>query len=468
MDASRQNQRQKGLGALYLLCLGLLFSLLLTGCMAGDAAQADYGAPGDWPGEPGASGDYLAEAEQALNNHNVRRARDFYEDGLLANPRDGRAAVGKGFTNLLLLPGFSEVAALLIEDLGARHGLDANDVIYGRDGYLYWLSRGATWDDQGQFEGIRSILSNRLPWPREKLNDLAIFADGLTRPVDGLMENAIGIVYAIEEIEQTLEIALEDPYFTRLYIPGQTFHEEQLAIILGRSEVAALQSALAMIRGGLLFIAAYRHDWTLEGAFGTWRQSITAEDERFVEGYGPRDYTAAYLDAHLFREVVHVQRLIESRAAFARGLGKARQSIELGMEQTLVTTFQWQLVEVEQGRDLKRLIDAVTGALEGPSAVPFTQPATTLDLSSFFEVGRVLDDETPWLLRSEDQDGLVTWQLNDEALQRFLINGVFSPTFDPAEGAPVVDITGKNPLELTHPLISDYLDRVQDTFLTAR
>jgi hypothetical protein len=434
----------------------MLLALSLASC------AADYGdeAAGRFPGEPwddkaGSDGpvDYLAAAEQALFNHNVARARDFYEDALSAEPGSGRAAAGLATTRLLLVPGVSQVATLLIEDLGARHGLDAGDVIYGRDGYLYWRSRGATWEDQGQFEGIRSILANRLPWSRDKLTSLALFADGLIRPVDAMMDNLLAVADALADIEDVYQIALEDPAFTRLYIPGQVFHDDRLAIVLGRSEIASIQAVLDLVRAMVSFVAAYQHDWTLEEALGSWRQTVRTDDERYVEGFRPSDYTATYLDGHLFRVVAHPERLADARILFKHSLDRAHQALSFGLEETSATTFQWQLIEASRIEDLITLVEALTQAIDGQTPIPFTSPASKLDLSSFFGTGRVLDEGQSWLTRDEDERLI----LSEQALKAFFIDGVLLPPAAPSE-LPELDVA--NPMRL----VDDYLDRLQAAF----
>lgn len=413
----------------------MLLALLvfLSGC--GD--MEDF-APNSISSEEG-DGDVgmLQEAEEALKDHRVDDARQHYADRLDDHPGDGRAAAGLGVTDLMLSAESSEVTQLLIDHLGASGGIDANTVLYDEDGFLYWASRGVKWADEGdQYQGIRSLLADDLPWDAERLETLTAFVDGHDEPTGEAIRQLVTIANALKGVDKNLETAIEDQDFMQLYVPGEVFHDSRLTLRLGRSELSLLRAAIAAFRGAIYFVAAYEHRWSLEGAFGDWRIDTDLSDDRHQPGFEPIDYTVDYLDGHIFRALSNPDRLSASRSALRNSLQYGRDAIHFGIEEPSSTTLEWQEVDETDAADLDELLKALSNALDGAVELPHSSPQTTLDLSPFFdEDGRVLDEDIPWFVKnpsldSEDDefdDSMDRWTINEDALDQFWRNGILEP-----------------------------------------
>lgn len=440
----------------------------------------DAGIDGPLPnaGSPEAP-DQLREAEQNLENHRVDQARDVYAEILEDDPENGQAAAGLGLTELLLLAEFGEVTDLLIDHLGAYRGVEANSLLYAEEGYLYWSSRGVRWsEDDEQYDGIRTLLADELPWHQPRLESLTAFVEGLDQPFDKALRQLVTVANALTPIDQAFEKALEDPQFVRLYVPGEVFHDSRLGLRLGRSELATLRAAMSAFKGAVYFLAAYENSWTLQEAFGQWRHDVALDDERFVEGYEPIDYTFEYLDGELFRGVNSADRLSASRTALKDAIAHLRDAIRYGVERQSSTTLQWSAVDEQTAQAVDHLLETLSRALDGPTTLPFSEPSTTIDLSGFFEDGgRVLDDDIRWFVRSQeartDSDGepeepISRWSVNQEAIRAFFHEGVFEPI--PEEGnTPTVELgSAGSPANVVDLLIDPYRQNVEDVYFATQ
>ncbi|RVU45739.1 hypothetical protein EA187_08205 [Lujinxingia sediminis] len=424
------------------------------------------------PGEPVPS---LGEAEQALIAHDVAAARAMYQERLELNPADGDAAAGRAICDLLLVPGMVEVGRLLTESLGAAEPLNAADVIYGNEGLLYWASRGARWADDGQYQGIRSLLAPELPWELEELTSITRFVEGLDEPGDTLARHLVSIANALGGLDAQLQVAIDDPDFVRFYVPGEVFHDPSLSLTLGRAELATIQAALQVVRAALYALSAYEHRWTLEGAFGAWRQDVNLDDERYVAGYTPTDYTVSYLDARLFRRVAQPDRLQASRTSLREALSRARDALRMGLTSEVQTTLRWEQPTVENIQRIDELFSALTGALYEPTALPYSDPAVVLNLSPFFEGGRTLPPEMSWMVRTEDPTRLdegqaigegFLWESNPEALDVVLRQGVVEGVR--AQENVNVDLGEGGLGGFIEALAGAYVEAVQDVYFTTR
>ncbi|MBA2664374.1 MAG: hypothetical protein H0U74_18945 [Bradymonadaceae bacterium] len=447
--------------------IATVVALVLVSC-------ADDSFDRDAPYGPDAVSSNAVDAESALTNHNVARAQQIYASWHADEPTNGTAAAGKAITDLLLLPGAARFSTLIIDSLGASRAINASSTIYGNDGLLYWLGRGARWDDEGQYLGVRGLLADQLPWTRDQLRTLSGFVEGLVNPVNRLMLNLVGVANHLEQIEQTLQIALDDGQFTRIFVPGETFHDPNLSLVLGRSELALLQSTVAAVRALIYFVAAYEHGWTLQDAFGPWRLAPTEHDPLFLPAFGPADYTVRYLDGQLFRGVTHPQRLEASRTALVKSLSYARASIEYGLKTEFNNTMHWRRVDPDHARDLQLLLKAAEAALFAATPIPFSQPPTRADFSSFFE-GRVLETDLAWMLRVDNAGQLLPdestaegrWELNSEAVEHFFTDGVFSPPLDQDQSFVRIELSVSN-RDFVDGLVGEYVEGVEDAYFTAR
>lgn len=422
-----------------------------------------------------------AAAETALRNHDISGARQIYADHLEDYPGDGTAAAGLAITDLLLVLGMEDVTKLLVDHLGASGSLNANRVIFGEEGYLYWASRGARWsspDESSEFQGIRTLLADDLPWSKQRMSSLAHFVDGLDEPVDKLARQLVAVANALRGVDLNLETAINDPDFIRLYIPGQVFHDSKLTLVLGRSELSALRSSIALFRSAIYFLAAYEQEWTLQGAFGHWRFGLPLDDSRYVEDYGPGDYAMAYLDGHLFRRISSTERLTGSRTALIHAFETARDTVRYGIEERSSTTMNWENVDHIDAQALDLFFAAMIEAVDGPVVIPNTQPAITVDLSSFFDEGRVLDGQIPWFVQLSNgvtsetniiggEDTEYIWTVNEEASQDFWLQGVIDPIPDDQPGQAIVPgddgIIGYVDL-----VLGEYFEAIEDVYFKTR
>lgn len=463
----------------------LLAALLLGGCMGSDdSGSADYAPPesgadrgNNTSAAPDSNADYAVHAEIALANHQVARARQLYNEWLSVYPNSGQAAVGAAITDLLLILDSQPATRLLTENFGARSGIDSTDIIYGPDSFLYWLSRGASWSDQGQYQGIYSLLGDKLPWTKHQLESASNFVENLLDPVNLLIPNLVALADVLQNIEDTLQIALDDPYFTRFFIPGELLHDSRLALTLTRSEIAFVQSATALARAAIHFVAAYQHDWSLEKAFGAWRTNPTEADNApiFLPAFGPRDYSIRYLDQRLFREVARPEQLPLARQALARALQQLRQSIDYGRQSQNTYVLQWEKTDPLYLQNFSQLLTALEKALFQPTQLPFTSPAIQADFSHFFSGHKTLDPTIHWMIRVDNHDQPLPddstaeghWIFNETALQNFFHNHTYTPSLEPDKIFP--DLELESPYQhFLLPVLETYIEKIQDAYLLAR
>lgn len=456
----------------------LLLSLLMLLMSCSELADYDWGDPRGTAAGSESPDDPVSAAEAALMNHDIRAARQIYADALERAPDHGTLAAGLAITDLLLVAEMPEITDLLVESLGATRGFDAAQFLFADGGLLYWASRGARWKDDGQYQGIQSLLRDELPWDSARQESWSDFVDPLDQPVEKILRQLVTFANALRGVDLNLAVAIEDADFVRLFIPGEVFHDSDLTLVLGRSELSALRSMIAFLRSAIYFMAAYENDWTLEEALGSWRSSVDFVDPRFVAGYKPRDYSMELLDRHILRRISSPERLSASRSSLRHALKTARDSIRFGQEELSSTTLKWDRVEVEEARKLDELLKAILGALDEPTGIPNTNPALTLDLSPFFDEGRQLDEEIPWFIRSElvstdesrSNNGEKVqwdWSLNERARRTFWLEGVVEPIPDGSTMSALLP-TDNNLSDYLNLLLDEYLERVDDVFFTTR
>ena len=462
---------------LWVILLLVGWSLTLAGGCSADMADADGGYENGSMNSTASAPDISAgirDAELALQHHRVDNARGHYVAVLNEDPDHGAAAAGLALTELMLLLELSEVTTLLMENLGAAFPIDANRLIFAEGGYLYWASRGARWDDDGPYEGIQSILSDEIPWTKEQLAAIAIFVEGQDEPVDKLVRQLVTVANALRGIDYNLEVALNDPNFTRLYVPGQVFYDDALTLRLGRSEIASMRALLALARSAIYFLAAYEHSWTLEGAFGSWRYQVALDDPKFVPTFSAVDYSVAYLDDHLFRAIVNPERLAASRSALRDALAHGQAAIRHGLEDQFTTTLEWDDVDVDDAYHVDALLGALGDALDGPTELPYAEPAgITLDLRPLFEdEGRILDEGISWFRRLDSEGlgisgdsldaALDLWEFRSNAVEAFWMEGI-------VDGLNDEDLAlHSDPLKMIDVLIHSYWTSVEEIYLSTR
>ncbi len=468
----QQPEKPWGLSSLSVLLLITIMGLVLAGCGADDALA------GMEDGGDIAEDDFHL-AEEYLANNRVDDARDVYLEILDERSNDGTAAAGAATTELLLMLDKDEVTTLLIEHLGASGGIDANELLYADGGLLYWASRGVRWDEESDdYEGVRDLVAEHLPWGEHQLESIEGFVDGLDEPTGSALRQLITVVNALSGIESHIDTAIDDADFVRLYVPGETLHDASLSLRIGRAELSAVQALIELARSAIYFIAAYEHHWTLEDAFGHWRHDPPGD--RYIPEYAPADYTVDYLDDHLLRGIDSSDRLSASRSSLRDAIGHARDSIRHGLEEPTTTTLQFDRVDEDDASDVDELLAAVADALEGPTELPHTNPAITLDLGPLFSnSGRTLPEEIPWFQRRDDIDSADDdddsadgpfdhWELNDKAIEYMFIDDIIKPAPDDIDELDVTAGPDNDPSAFLDALLGSYWERVEDVYFTTR
>lgn len=417
----------------------LLGAPFVASCSAAAGDAARNGALPDG-GQP--APDFRA-ASVDLANRDIRSARNKYEQFLAERPNAGRAAAGKAITDLLLLPGSEPVVELLRNHLGARGGFDAQSVIYEKGGYLYWLKKGATWTGRGDSDGIKDVLADRLPWDAGELESLSSLTGGLENPVGESRGDLVRIAGRLGDIQKNLRTAIESDNFERIVVPGETFRDLRLTLKLGKSELATVAAAVAAARGLTHYLAAYRHQWSLEEGFA---RPCEAYDGDPGSGWKTWDCTLKFLDARWFRALVESERadrLADARKHFDAALFFAKRTIDFGLErrdESTDLTFDWRDVDPDFAKHWRQLIVSLRTSLQRRTTLPFTVHPTentepSADLSSFFDNGRTLNGEVDWLLREDSEtDDSFYWRVGNRALQGYFVEGIFDPRFDVTEG----------------------------------
>ncbi len=448
------------------LLLGLA-AVFMSACA--DMESAGFATP---PSGDEAVDEMLLEAQAHLARHDVEQAQSVYA-GIIAeyDQPPGAAHAGKAVCDLLLLPGSTAFSDVLVEHLGATSPVDtrdANQTIYAEEGYLYWLARGVPWADEGEYAGIRSLMSDQLPWKADRLSSLGSFFTDLSTPGNDIVDDMLPIAVALAQIESQLQLALADPQFEWIYIPGRTFHYDKLDLILGRSELNLIASTLAMSRGSIYFSAAYEHNWTLDEALGSQPQ---VGDEP-PEGWTRLDHAADYFSMRLGRELREPARLREARSAFDEGLERSAAAIRAGINYDAETTLGWHRAEEAYARELIEFIQVVRQSLYGPELLPGSTPETTMDLSGFFSEGRTLDPQIPWLepveAEPDAEEAIAWWRISDQARQAFFVDGIFEPSFDVRDGGPELDINSEKTREFRRSVTGDIEGNVEDAYFTIR
>lgn len=369
----------------------------------------------------------ILQAERSLTRHDLVEAQRLYGDALSSqDPRvEGTAAAGKALMDTFLFAGDEAARALLVEYLGAQNRrYDVERLIWSENGVLYWLSEGVRWEDDGNFQGVRSIVADELPWSLERLDSIEAFIEGLDQPGDVIIEALIDVAEDMRDIERDLEVAIYDPKFAYLYLPADVFHDETLSMAIGKSELAAAHGVLSLGRAAIYLAAAYQHPWTIEEGF-----TPTSPEQDAV------DHAYAYFDARLGRALVgeggddqlRRSRLSEARLAARNGFFYLHEAISIGLETKTsdISVLRWDRVDRDLARDLREILQGLERAVDGPEEIPHFAPALTVDLSVFFD-GRVLDDEIAWFEQVDGEQG-ATWQLTEEATQAFFLDGVLDP-----------------------------------------
>lgn len=443
---------------------------LLAGC--GDLALANdeslLGAE-----RPNAySDERITEAERNLTRHNISAARDLYRAEL--DEGDARtqrtAAAGKALTDLMLLPGDDAARTLLIDQFGAQNrDYDVEQLVWSDDGMLFWFSQGVRWDNDGEYEGVRSIVEDNLPWSVERLESAQSFGAGLDQSGDLIIEDLLPVAQMLRAIEVDLQTAIgtrsasASTGFEYFYLPAAVFHSESFSLTLGRSDLAALHAIVSMTRGMMYFVAAYAHPWTIE--------QLTSPPQ----GRSLNEHFYTSLDPQLGRAIlsdVGTSRLREAQAAFSEALRYLELSLEIGLnEPTLeLAILRWDRVDPDTVAELRTFINDLGYALEGPQTFDQFDPAITIDLSVLFDGTRTLPEDVTWFesiatggtntTNNGQTETYQTWAVRTEALDTFFLRGVVD-----TEGVLATPPSFGEGLDASFALSDDQLSTFQDNVL---
>lgn len=449
----------------------LMFALFLGGG-CGDFSAFDEG----WDRPAAYQNDQIKEAERSLVRHDIRGAQRAYAQAINDDVASVRAtaAAGKALTDLMLLLGEPAARGLLTEHLGAeRKNYDAQALIWSNEGLLYWFGTGARWDDELDYSGVRSAVSELLPWRTTRLDSPEAFFKSLETPVNGLMDQSVKVADALAQVQLELEQAINADEYEYLYVPAEVFYDPNLTLILTKSDLLALHAALSMARAGIYYIAAYDHSWTLSKALtqAPW-EAIMADPshpEHNSAFTSTAQYTARYINASFMRKVRSVQHLESSKQALASGLLMLSRAI--GQDGPILqdATLRWDNITSEDRAALLDVIEALGASLNTPTLIPGSTPPLTLHLGRLFEQ-RTLAPEHDWLIerdeRAQDELGqevVETFiEFNADALEQF--TGEFSsPSLWEHEGS--VGVFDDGTLErVNEGVLSPLSNRVQDAY----
>lgn len=386
--------------------LPLLFAIITTGCAS---YELDYD-----PSPPGAPSDRLYE-------NDLKGARDAFA----AQNDPGGVAV----TSLLLLPYSNGMTKLLTTHFGARAALDeTGDVLWGQDGFVYFLSRGVPWEDTPSTAGIKTLLLDRLPWTRSQLDSVDGFVSGLTRPATLFFDTALLLVEELGTISQQLEEAAQAQR-PALFLPGELFHDSSFSLTLGPGELMATRAVVEAATAAIYFVGAYENVWTMQRAFGStvWADIANDPDHpEHVDGFDVADYQVAYLNASLGRVVASAARLTQAQTATEQSLRSIAAALRLGSAYGESTSLAWQRLRGSLAEDLAKLFDSLADSTVSATTLPHTSPATTANLSVLFE-GRTIDRDRDLFVV---EDGEVT--LDEETVDQFA-DGAVEPPLDEIE-----------------------------------
>lgn len=399
--------------------------MLCSSCadQAADPRAAWYGVDRPDAYESGS----LEFAELSLTRHDVKGAYQEYADELAQEDAltEGTAAAGKAITGLFLLPERQSMRNIISQSLDATNSsYSTQRLVWGREGMLDLFHQGSSWEDDGIFVGVKTLLVDEFPWESRRLDNISRFVGPLNEPISGSESYLVSLAQDIYAIEGELQIALQDPRFEYFYLPASVFHDDELSFAVSKSELALLHGALSCVRGALYFLVAYEHRWSLTG---------------LLSKYDERGVAYSYLDPLLLRKISDASYLNESRRAFQDGLDLFAQSITLGLAQdessfSELSVVRWDRVDRDQIRLVRDVLQALSYSLDEPTKMPHFSQEFTLDLSPFFsQDGRVLSEDVAWF--DVDPETGELNGLTEGAYKAFFVNDLYSPAFEDPQDA---------------------------------
>jgi len=410
-------------------------------------------------------------AQSRLFERDLEGALRLYEERLIDDSTDPSAAAGKAVMDVLLLPYSDSFTALLRDTLGANHALNATrDVIYGDGGYLYLLARGVPFADGESFPGIATLLEDDLPWTTREMTSLPDFVAERAESLDTFWDRLEVVADDLSIIERNLQTAIDATTFKTFFLPGEVLHDQNLNLVMGKSELAALRTVISGVRSLSYFVGAYEFSWSLSDGFGTQWDDVGVAEPGYVEDWRYFDYVARFLSTNLLRVVRNPARLEKAGVSFAEAARGGAQTLRLGQAGANNTVFEWTQADEILVSEVAEFLDAVADSVQGPTTLPFTVPSTTMNLSPLFSApGRTLSPNLEWsaYVVVEDEFGSFSeWQIPDATLEAFFIDGIMDPAFtldNPVE----VELSG-DAVQLGEAVSGDFTSNVEGAYLSGR
>lgn len=437
---SNSNSHTRRSTSLLAYVMVLLFGLSFVACMSSDEGSVNARNPYE---NNVKNGDLFFRAEQALKRHDPRTAQNEYAKAL-AEPNQrhfGVAATGKALTDLMLLLGEDTARQIVSQGLAAdRKSYDIQQLLWAKEGMLFWFSDNIPWEDSASYKGVRSIMSDKLPFKGSRLESVDAFVAPLNQSVNTYTEDLVALANALAAIETSLGNALKDDKFTHYYIPYQVFHDDRLGLVIGRPEIHLLRGTIAVLRTGLYMVAAYDHRWTPLQLFSRTYWEGVANDPAHpdhIDGMRKADdYLARYANTHILRDIREPLHLEAARRAFKAGFESYAKAMEAGASAKRPNTLGWRKVDPQMLEKLSRMFKAISQSADGPTVIPYVSPEMTVNMNVLFKDGRVLEPELNWLVEqsqtmSPGGEGIdvplpTNYALNEDALNAFT-KGIITP-----------------------------------------
>ncbi|MFW5966836.1 MAG: hypothetical protein ACOCV2_04920 [Persicimonas sp.] len=445
------------------LFVASILALAMSGC---GYDGGGFGAAGEdgYYNEP-----YMTEALSDLSEHRVDKAREHYDDGIQNYEPVPGAYVGRGLTTLMLVAGSDPVTDLLTSHFDVDSGIEANEAIFADEGYIYWLVRGVSWQDDGEYAGIATHIAEHLPFSAERIATLEDFFGGVDAEADPVADDLVEVADHLGSVEDDLQTAVEALDYEAFYLPGRTFHDDQLDqddsldMLFTRADIHQIAALVEAVRGAIYLTAAYENDWTLQEPFN---QRADAEDDDTDQSSTTLSDALEYIDPYLGRGVDNADYLEMAREAFDSSLSHFASAIEAGLDQDGESTFDWQEADEEHARNLADFADALREALEEPTDLPHTSPSMEADFSPIFEGERTLEEGIAWFEPTEDDDHSL--RVTNRAVQAFFVDDLIEPGFVVGEDDPDWPIGGERLDTFYDAVFGKLVNGIENAFFSTR
>ena len=300
----------------------------------------------------------VAEGRRALRASRPDLARGDFVDALMEAPSHPEAAFGLALSESLMLPASDAVQGAL-RDLGLRAPV-VEEELFGPSGILADLARGI------EADVVREKALSSLGIDPEGAPDLRTLMAAARPGADAatLAGRARELAAELAPIAGWFEAAAQPGF--RMVVPGGLFHLDG-DLVVGEGEAAALAGVVRIARSALLAVGAYR-----------WDSRPLAELARLSDA-DLADALSSTLWSALPPATLNV-----AAGELRRGVTGIGQALSLPPAEAAApgAVVAWELLPREGVDRVVALLTATSDALDGPTLLPDTAPATTLDLST--------------------------------------------------------------------------------------